>query len=72
MREWLGGAAYLAFIALSAFGAALVVASLHALLDRVPAPAIRAGRRRQLRRFSACWAGLAFAWLAAVALLAVL
>lgn len=76
MREWLGGAAYLAFMVLSLSGAALAVAWASALLlDRRPFAASaegRRGQRRQLRRYSVCWAGLTCAWLAAVGAVALL
>lgn len=75
MREWIGWIAYAGLIALGSFGAALAVAWLQALLDRVPsasAPPVIAGQRRQLRRYSAWWAGLACVWLVTVGALSLL
>lgn len=71
MREWFAGAG---FIVVSTFGAALAVAWLFALLNPVPgtSPQVGAGRMRQLRRFSACWAGFFCVWAAGVALLSLL
>lgn len=70
-RELLGGIAYLVFTVLSLSGAALAVAALFALLDRVPAasPDVRAGQCRQLRLYGICWARLVCAWLIGIALL---
>ena len=71
MREWFGGAGFIVF---SACGAALAVAWVFALLDRLPAtsPDVRAGQMRQLRRYSVCWAGGLCLWAAGVALLSLL
>mgnify|MGYP006136836829 CR=1 FL=1 len=72
MREWIGWTAYAGFIALGAFGAGLAVAWLQALLDRAPSAAsaqVKAGQRRQLRRYSACWGALVCAWGTAIAVL---
>lgn len=65
---------YLVFAVLVVFGTALAVAWLFALLDPIPAapPGVSAGRVRQLRRYSACWAAGLCAWAAGVALLSLL
>jgi hypothetical protein len=75
MREWIGWIAYAGFIALGLFGAGLAVAWLQALLARRPStasPQVKAGQRRQLRRYSALWAGLACVWLVTVGALSLL
>jgi hypothetical protein len=56
-------------------GAGLAVAWLEALLDRAPSaasPQVKAGQRRQLRRYSAWWAALACVWLVTAGALSLL
>jgi hypothetical protein len=75
MREWIGWIAYAGLIALGSFGAGLAVAWLQAVLDRAPPLAsrkVKAGQRRQLRRYSAWWVGLACVWLVTVGALSLL
>ncbi|MBW3570052.1 MAG: hypothetical protein KY467_02990 [Gemmatimonadetes bacterium] len=75
MREWFGGVAYLGVVAWSLLGAALAVAWVSALPHRGAGGApdrarMRAGQRRQLRRYAVWWAGVFCAWLIATGLLA--